>query len=267
MDPQAARPASDNGREADSTGFSGWDVESLRLSIFHAFRDPQEGIWRALVGANPTSTERRHQEPIVLEHGEVSGNRLLLVSQSERLDWHIQPQPNRTEGTELTFPTLTDAERGMNLLRDALITSTKPIRPVLRLALGLNLLQEVDDTHKGLAILSKYLPRLELETHGTENFVYQVNRRRGSSSAKNIRINRLARWSLDEGQTELISIGGQGTNVARRIQFFAAKLILDINTVGTSAISVEKPQGCSANSNTWPRKLQNKEIFHDDGRH
>ena len=240
MDLQAARPPSDDGREGHITGFSEWEVENLRLSIFHAFRDPQEGIWRALVGANPTSTERRHQEPIVLEHGVVKGNRLLLASQSERLDWHIQPQPNRTESPEATIPSLTDGVRAIDLLGDALITSIKAIRPVLRLALGVNLVQEADDPDRGLAILSRYLPRLELETHGTQNFVYQINRRRGSSSAKRIQINRLARWSLEEGQTELISIGAQGTNIARRIPFFAAKLILDINTVGTSAISAEK---------------------------
>ena len=243
MDPQAARPPSDNGREGGNIGFSEWEVENLRLSIFHAFRDPQEGIWRALVGANPTSTERRHQEPIVLEHGEVGGNRLLLASQSERLDWHIQPQPNRTEGIESTIPTLMEAGRGIDILRDALNASVDVIKPVVRLALGVNLVQGVENPDKGLVILSKYLSRLELETYGTQNFVYQINRRRSSSSAKNIRINRLARWSLDEGQAELINISGHGTNVSRRIQFFAARLILDINTVGTSALSADRTPG------------------------
>ena len=178
-----------------------------------------------------------------MEHGEVRGNRLLVASQTERLDWHIQPQPNRAEGAKTTIPTLTDAVSGMNLLQDALTTSVEAIRPVLRLALGVNLVQAVDNPNNGLAILSRYLPRLELETHGTPNFVYQTNRQRRSTSARRIQVNRLARWSLDEGQTDLISIGALGTNITHQIQFFAAKLILDINTVGTSAISAEKIPG------------------------
>ena len=219
LDPQAARPPSDNGREAEITGFSEWDVENLRLTIFHPNRDPQGGLWRELVGAHPTSTDYRHQERVVLEHGDVSGNKLFLASQSERLDWQIQAPP--PEGPGATIPTLVDVPGGMKLLQGALVASLPGIGPVQRLALGAILVQTVKDTDDGFKVLSRHLPRLELETNGPRNFVYQTNRRRRSSSVSHVQVNRLAKWSLEENQTGLISIGPRGPSLAPPSSFFA----------------------------------------------
>ena len=95
---------------------------------------------------------------------------------------------------------------------------------------------------EGMRQLSKYLPRMDLEHQGGSDFIYQINKRRRSSHARHVRINRLAKWQLDEFHSGAFRITpSQGPQLETSKPGFASKLVLDINTApDNNAISADK---------------------------
>jgi hypothetical protein len=107
--------------------------------------------------------------------------------------------------------------------------------------LGVTLSQPVAELAFGLAMLSKYLPRLELETYGDRDFLYRINRRRISQSAHHVQFNRLASWSLEEVQSSSVQFGAAHRSPkVTSTPSLLIRLVLDINTVASSAISVDR---------------------------
>ena len=209
--------------------FGGWDVESLRLSVFHPERTPSPGLWEQLMGIAPESSDTRAREGVVQEQGAVGSNALLLAVQRTRLDWNLLPGPS--QGQQKSPPILVSAEQGISLLAQALDVSTNARGLVQRLALGVVLARQAHNLSDGFKWLSKYLPRLDLEDVGGTDFVYQINRRRRSPSTPHILINRLAKWQLEEVQGGTFTVSPSGPpNFAVSERVFVSKLTLDINT-------------------------------------
>ena len=224
--------------------FGEWDVESLRVSIFYPVglgTSAQTGLWAKVTGNKPESIDSRPRERITREVGRLGENNLLLTTQDERIDWLIQPivVPNQRVGTVLM---LKNVGTTSPILRKAIRYSLETIPLVQRLAFSPVLIKQVPDPTEGLKQLSRYLPRLDLESLEGSDFIYQVNRRRRSASVPHVRVNRLARWSTEQ-------IGGLEVQVRPsgqpRIQTaedgFARKLLLDVNTTPESgAMSNDK---------------------------
>ena len=115
--------------------FGQWSVEHLRLTVFH----PPHGVqtsefWELLMGVRPESIEERPREGLVQQHGEVDGNRLLLVTHAERLDWTFVPNPTVNLGANitpaLTTPALIDPNQAVHKLQEALdISEICHLRP------------------------------------------------------------------------------------------------------------------------------------------
>ena len=85
------------------------------------------------------------------------------------------------------------------------------------------------------AKLSVVLPDLHLEGLDASDFSFRVNRRRQSQGSPALSVNRVATWSIAQGQT--VSFGPVGSGGASRLESgiqFAASLQLDINTVRTA---------------------------------
>ena len=228
---------------ASIVNFGDWDVESIRLSIFHPQVEVPSGLWEQLMGVAPENMETRPREGIRQEQGAVDDNRLLLVVQNGRLDWNFLPSPSPDRGViRGALPTLVAAEQTMPMLIRALNLSLRPVGQVYRLALGATLVQQASDLSEGLKQLSKYLPRLDLENHGGSDFSYQINKPRRSPSAPHVQINRLSRWLLEEIQGGAFTIGpSQQPSFQASERTFVSKLILDINTAfGNNAIAIDR---------------------------
>ena len=72
---------------------------------------------------------------------------------------------------------------------------------------------------------------MDLECQEGLDFMYQINRRRQSSYAPHVRINRLARWLLEEFLSGALRITPtQGPQLETSESGLVSKLVLDINT-------------------------------------
>ena len=206
-----------------------WGVESFRLSVFHSTPGDHSGLWEHLIGSSPESKNERPREQTVQVEGPVDRNRLVLVTQTNRLDWHIAPgAPKDPSSTELVF--LTDAGWASQLFHKALEVSVKQVRQVGRLAFGAVLLQPVADMEGAERVLSGYLPISGLE-RGVQDLLYRINRRCKSQSAPHVLVNRIATWSAELVQSGAFQIGPPDHRPimdtrAHRV----VRLILDINT-------------------------------------
>ena len=224
--------------------FGQWSVEHLRLTVFHPTGVETLNLWEQLMGVSPESRDERPREGVVQQQGEAGGNRLLLVTRAERLDWTVIPNPATAPGIMAT-PILVDLNQAMLMLQNALRMSLRSVRLVHRLAFGALLGQQVKDPSEGMIRLSKYLPRLELEERGVSDFIYQINRRRQSSRVSHAQLNRVARWSLEQiigGEVHIAP--AQGPQVQSSTTGFINRLLLDVNTVPrNNAIATDRIPG------------------------
>lgn len=230
--------------DTSTADFGEWDIESLRLSIFHPGGSVGSGLWRQLMGEPPENSNVMERQGITQEQGTVDGNVLLLVIQNGRLDWQLLPGPT-TGSIRGSPPTLAVAGPKIPLLRRALDVSIPLCGRVSRLALGAVLTRVAQDQAEGLELLSRYLPRIEFGDREFSDFVFQINRRRPSPSAPHVRVNRLSRWQLEEVQSGTFAVGPSRSPDFQLSQpIYMTKLTLDINTLpGGSAFSNDRVPG------------------------
>ena len=218
--------------------FAGWQVESLRLTLFHPDHQPEQGLWQESRKTPPESIETKPRERQLVEHGTVADNILMLVSGTGRLDWHLRPSNLPTNESREGLLVLAHTDQVLSTFSEALRASIRRHRQVYRLALGTVLNQPVGNLGEGFAILSKYLPNLKLETHGDHDFMYRINRRRSSSSSRHVIINRLASWSVETVTTGSIQLTAHEQPRVLTTPYLCVRLVMDINTApGPSAIS------------------------------
>ena len=218
--------------------FGQWNVEHLRLTIFHPSGVDTSNLWERLMHVLPESRDERPREGVVQQQGEAGGNRLLLITRADRFDWTVIPNPASDAGIMPT-PILVDINQAVTLIQDALRISLQAVTVMDRLAFGALLGQQVADPTEGMSRLSEYLPRLGLEEQGVSDFVYQINRRRQSFRVPHAQLNRVARWSSEQIiQARLRITPALLPQVQPSGTGFVNRLLLDVNTVpGTSAIA------------------------------
>ena len=227
-----------------SATFAEWDVENFRLTIFHPAGHTIPGLWERLMGVTPEAIDSRPRERVHREQGGTNGNKLLFVTQAQRLDWNLLPDPAPDHEIGIP-PTLTAMDQTIPMLRRALDVSLQSVQQVDRLAFGAVLIRRASDLSDGMSQLSKYLPHMDLEHRGGSDFIYQINRRRRSSYAPHVRINCLAKWLLEEFHSGALRITpSQGAQLETSESGFVSKLVLDINTAhDNNAISTDRMPG------------------------
>lgn len=215
---------------------SAWQVETLRFTLFPSGEAPvaDPGWWREVVGEEPEEELNRPRQGVRRQAGPYGEGTLSLSVQPVRVDWVIQhPQP---EG-ELppTFPAIGPFPEILAVLREVvgrwLASGSCP--QAQRVALAGVLLQPVSDRHEGYRQLSLYLSKVELDTNGSRDFLYQINRRRASQvGVTDLEVNRLSRWSVASWQSgqALVAKGRLAKQVSVG-QDFACRLQFDVNTV------------------------------------
>ena len=210
-------------------GDAGWRVESLRLT---AFPVPQstpdaESWWRELLGPEepPDQVVREPKTGNVQVRGTFKDS--LLVMQAQVMRFELRqvldaPQLPNAATPEFLYDDAQPAFRDLAL--KWLELDTCPA--LLRLAFGAVLTKPAENLEAGYDVLRRYLPSVSL-TPGSSDFLYQINRRRFSTTVRDLSINRLSKWSVQHSQELLLRDDGR---VVRQLVKVACRTELDVNS-------------------------------------
>ena len=217
-----------------------WSAQQLRATIFHAPGDIGSGIhefWTKAFGTMPQQDETRNLEGVRMVGGQVGDRQWVVNIRPERVDIILQPanipppgsgdvwnrfeKPYRQVAQELNEP-------------NRLVVDMVP--SIHRLAVGALFLAPAPGLSETYAKLGIALPNLRLDGLDAPDFSFRINRRRQSQRSPGLWVNRLATWSIAQGQAVSFGLVGSGGASAAGSEIqLAASLQLDINTaqVGT----------------------------------
>jgi hypothetical protein len=225
--------------KAEMPALNDWQVDTLRLTCFPI--DPgkkhdADRWWRDVTGE-----ERQNADinPVgMVEHGRLGDAVLAMQCGPEVVNWIFQPYKdeegdwNKILTLGALVPTL---ERFLPMMEKWLDLETVPIAK--RLALGSVILLPVSNREDGYKLLQPLLSRsVRIDPVVSQNFLYQINRRRKSKVKEGLEINRLTKWFVWEWQPSKVQIHydaktGGGSKVELGDKLCACRMDLDINTV------------------------------------
>lgn len=204
-----------------------WQAESLRLTAFPSpdARIGQSNWWTELFKEQPEDKTEKPREGLVQEQGPFEGGKILLGIQPFRIDWLFTPA---------------DEERVIGPFSQALETFLAPMRrwlhlspSLIRIAFGAVLVSPTDSRESGYRKISPLLPSVKIDSEGSSDLLYQINRSRNSQTGlAGLRINRLSKWSVTAWGLSTIRFGpkGQPMDLIQSQQSFGCRLELDMNT-------------------------------------
>ncbi|PYV67023.1 MAG: hypothetical protein DMG96_40570 [Acidobacteria bacterium] len=187
---------------------SNWQAESLRLTVFLAtnvqLRD--EGWWTKVAGTDPENRIAKPNRGEIVEAGIFQGNVLTLSVQPGRVDWILGPNMSIEDdlGEIKSVGSFRSAETTFSATMSDWL---KDCPSTVRLAYGAVLLEPVENREKGYLRVAEYVPAVKIDPLGSEDFLYQINRPRESTTVKGMRLNRLSKWSVASFQPVRFSIG------------------------------------------------------------
>ncbi len=212
-----------------------WQAENLRLTVFLRPNDMiiEQSWWDDLFGDSPDATSALPKMKQKREEGRFDEGKLVLMVQPERIDWlfTVDKQELNVEELPTIGPFPRSLERFSELMEKWLGLDTCP--PIQRLAFGAILSLPVKDQEQGYRQISVYLP-FTLDPENSSDFMYQINRPRGSSSGiAGLRINRLSKWSVATTYwlKSKLSLGLASAAHSSRTQLHSCRLELDVNTM------------------------------------
>lgn len=212
----------------NNTDLAVWQAEILRMTCFPSSTANLDSTswWKDITGEQPENTIVRAREGFRQDEGVVGDKKIVLGVQPARIDWLMQSVENENQAPIGAF---TD-----NL--DSFLTIVshwfKIAPPLARIAFGSVLIFPVDTRKAGYELLAKYLPTIQIDSVGTSDFLYQINRPRMSQlEVPDLKINRLTKWSVQK-----LGLGQLGFSPSAKVSIFpsyeafSCRLELDINT-------------------------------------
>lgn len=216
-----------------------WSAQQLRATIFHGAGDVGDKIheyWAKAFGSMPQQDETRNLEGVRVVGGQVSDMQWMANIRPDRVDIASQPVAAPLPGSSDVWY---KPERAYQQIARELIEPSHllvdTVSGINRLAVGALFLAPSSGISDAYAKFSVVLPDLHLEGLDAPDFSFRVNRKRQSQGSPALSVNRVATWSIAQGQT--VSFGPVGSGGASRLDSgiqFAASLQLDINTVRTA---------------------------------
>lgn len=201
-----------------------WSLDSLRLTFFLQSPEPADPdlarrLWVAISDADPEETTSRPGASFHQASGPLVGLPGVLV---------VGIQPARTDVAALATlqtigvaPSLGGVDGVASVFKN-LSKVAGQIGPVLRVALGCVLTHQAEDRKAAMDGLKRFLPDVVIDSDGSSEFLYQVNRPRTSKSGSGL-INRISKWSVQKTLTTTL-VGPVGTPQ------FAWRLETDLST-------------------------------------
>ena len=214
-----------------------WDVENLRITTFIRDRSIEQIIqdkWWENINEVPLDTEQiYHQQKVKVQQGIINGHNLTVQSQSNRIDWILTsgiPMSNESQQNAVS-----PSQNPLESLLQIAQKWSKACPSSSRLAFGASLVKQISDMRRGYKDLMRFLPNLKLNPDDISDLIFQVNRRKKSTSASDIMINRIGRWSIVQVKNIGVTVDASGTPISSLNQeHYACKLDLDMNTVHSS---------------------------------
>ena len=220
-----------------SLGGRNWSAESFRLTTFHdsvsPFVQDAAGLWELVTGDRPEQVSSRPRENLTLVEGSFAGNRLLFSCRHDRVDWNIRSAPPPPELPAEDFNVMGHLMAHLQPFLELSNTWLRESPGINRLAFGAVLLMPAEGLSAAYEDINQLLPRIEVDSTGSSDFFYQINRPRPSESCEGVLINRLTKWSVMQGGSLGFAIQGNAeTQFRLGRDFFACRLELDLNTAG-----------------------------------
>lgn len=235
---------------------SGWKSSGGRITLFPASASSPPLSARELYGQvwddEPDSFQK---PPNPLMPSVAQGKRGPLMAgclaQPARVDFTLTPPSSgQAEAQEeISFPLIEDT--GLlhsELLRIIdIIDQRTVIQSVVRVALGVQFLALRPSSVEANRVLTAIIPeQYGVRIADEEDFIFQVNRPYASRKADGIKMNSIAKWSVDRLQLLAFAIPLSGPTTSAQTaappgsqtaQFIAASLLFDINNVPTAPLA------------------------------
>jgi hypothetical protein len=205
-----------------------WLVSAARFTLFVTpDAEIPPTLWRDVVGVDPEHSSIQRLISTSVDMGPFGEGVLRLQVQPMRVDWSYDAVEAGARGASPPnfgrFPNAIDV-----FLQLITRWAEAPSFPsVTRIALGVTLIWPTPNRETGYAELAAFIDGVPTFPDATE-FVYQINRPRGSPVITDLVINRLSRWSVGGYVAFTVNLGlpQQLTPVPQT----HVRLELDINT-------------------------------------
>ena len=203
-----------------------WLASAFRLTAFpvEPVVPPRAGLWSQLTGEEPDIlTYRKSLE--LQEAGTHAGKVLNLTATPALTEWRlITPESEVLEDSKPGIPLKEGFDIFLPLMYQWIDHYSTDLQ---RIAFGMETYLLTSGRNETLQKLAEYIP-VQIKPDTTNDFLYQINRKRDAVSVPDLKINRLSRWTPAR-----IIIGFQQTGVEfdlPGLERYACRLELDINT-------------------------------------
>jgi hypothetical protein len=211
-----------------------WKVESFRLTAFtNASAAADADRWWTEVAVAPAESKtQRMQGAVVSMEGHFGAGRLVLNIDLSRVDWinivEVSLDHEFAEVPNMGFFADLNGQFKEVMHRWLVLN---PKLPIARLAWGAVLVLPVQSRVAGYDTLQAFLPSLTIDSAGSSELLYQINRSRISHVIPGLSINRLQKWSVTKLQRFGMAVAGGGSiqaNIGMGAE--GCRLELDINS-------------------------------------
>src|SRR5439155_13431650 len=209
-----------------------WKVRSLRLTMFLASDAGQKASaleWEQLTRYKPENVINRGDNQA--QEGPLGPGRLLLQKQMpSRLDVLYAGFP-KADSPEDPVATLGDLEPSSDPLVGIAQKLFQKVNSCVRLALGSEMVTPAGSPIEAYRLLVEHMGSASFKLAGGHEFIYQMNRPRGSKVVPSLLVNRLTRWNASSWQPVTFEVGGVAT-IVRGQPKIGAVITTDVNTGG-----------------------------------
>ena len=241
-DQRDAMSASQPATTATSAGrrpLEQWKANTVRFTAFptKVFEVSARSRWRELLNEDPQQSSWDRVQQQFAESGLVGDAQLVMTMALGRFDLLYAPPDGATLLPETgEIPTIGEAGPCLTRLCGIAKSAIRSLPELSRIAVGAIVILPVSSRENGYAQLGAYLPAVVLDPVGSTDFGYQINRRRDSTTIRELPINRVGKWSVMS--TRALSFLERGAVIGER-RGYACRLELDINTApeNTTAIA------------------------------
>ena len=206
-----------------------WKARSLRLTVFVASEASEKAAalgWQDIVGEKPETEMNRGQ----LQVGPLPPGQLVLQKQGPtRVDMVYAGIPQEGDSSDDPIATLGPFEPAYETFRTLALRVFEKVGPVLRLALGTELVTGAKDVKSAYDLLLKHIRSTSFDLNNASEFVYQINRARPSRIVSGLKVNRLVKWHASAWQSVQLEIGAATRTVTGKLNV-GAVITTDINS-------------------------------------
>lgn len=206
-----------------------WVANSLRMTaiLSPVAQLPKHSLWEELFGQPPENITSQPRTGVKQEDGLFEGGRLRVIVQPARIDWLLNVDDYQLTNSPIL--SIGQFEDLLNLFVDKMTRWLEISPPLQRLAFGSISLLPMDGESSARQQLFAYLPFNPQNFENAQEFLYQINRPRSSTSGiSNLQINRLSKWSSIRWKS--VNILPNVSNYSEYPDSFACCIELDINT-------------------------------------